>query len=205
MLVMDYVSGSSSIPSCFSSSKQAHANPNEVTDVGCSNKVIDFASWLPHYTSYEWVNPHILDVPTSFKGCSALYGFLSKVSMLKSNYPLDVVATDSCNHTDRVCHGRENGCRDLFFVYTCLFNNLHISLPFDEFTMGVRRILNVALTQLHPNSWAALQAFRLICDALRLRPSPQFFCFIIIVPSCGLTFFVESSGKHSFFSLYLLL
>jgi len=30
-------------------------------------------------------------------------------------------------------------------------------------------------TQLHPNSWASLQVFRLVCDMFRLRPSTQTF------------------------------
>jgi len=64
-----------------------------------------------------------------------------------------------------------------FFVYVCLFNELHVTIPFNEFTMGVLRILNIAPTQLHPNSWAAFQAFRAICDAFRLMSSPNLFFF----------------------------
>jgi len=64
----------------------------------------------------------------------------------------------------------------LFII--CFFSSdLHITLPFDDFTMGVLRILNVAPTQLHPNSWAAFQAFRVLCDIFRLIPTPQSFLF----------------------------
>ncbi|QCD86781.1 hypothetical protein DEO72_LG3g1307 [Vigna unguiculata] len=48
----------------------------------------------------------------------------------------------------------------------------HIRLPFDDVTMGVLRALNVAPTQLRPNSWAYLQAFRILCVSLYLEPSP---------------------------------
>ena len=41
--------------------------------------------------------------------------------------------------------------------------------------MEVLRVLNVAPTQLHPNSWAALQAFRLLCEVLGLKPTPRSF------------------------------
>jgi len=37
-------------------------------------------------------------------------------------------------------------------MYTCLFSDLHVSQPFDKFTMGVLRTLNVAPTQIHPNT-----------------------------------------------------
>ena len=43
--------------------------------------------------------------------------------------------------------------------------------------MGVLLLLNVAPTQLHPNSWAYLQAFRVLCRAMYLRPSPQSFLY----------------------------
>jgi len=42
--------------------------------------------------------------------------------------------------------------------------------------MGVLRALNVAATQVHPNTWMFLQAFRLLCDVMRLHPSPS--CFL---------------------------
>ena len=47
------------------------------------------------------------------------------------------------------------------YIYLCVcvcvsFFALHIRLPFDEFTMRVLWLLNVAPTQLHPNSCAGL-------------------------------------------------
>jgi len=51
------------------------------------------------------------------------------------------------------------------------------SLPFDKFIMCVLRALNVAPTQVHPNTWAFLQAFRLLCDVMRLRPTPSSFLY----------------------------
>lgn len=151
-LVMTSSFGFSSLTSCSSSFELIHSKPNEVRDVWCSNQAVDLASRPSCYLNYEWVDPCVLDIPTCFRSSSVLDGFLSKVSILKPDSPSDVVATNSCNHTDQVCHDRENGPQDFFFVYTCLFNDLHIILPFDEFIMGVLRILNVASTQLHPNS-----------------------------------------------------
>ena len=71
-----------------------------------------------------------------------------------------------------VCHDREVAAEEFFYINMCHFSQLHIRLPFDEFTMGVLRLLNVGPTQLHPNSWPYLQAFRLLCMALYLEPSP---------------------------------
>jgi len=59
------------------------------------------------------------------------------------------------------------------------------SLPFDAFTVGVLKELNMAPTQLHPNSWASMQAFRVVCRTFGLRP----------LPSCFLHFYSSYSAK----------
>ena len=46
---------------------------------------------------------------------------------------------------------------------------------FDEFQMGVLGILKVVPTQLLPNSWASIQAFRIVCKFLSLTPTPKVF------------------------------
>ena len=57
-------------------------------------------------------------------------------------------------------------------LYTC-----YVRLPLDDFTMSVLRALNVAPTQLHPKSWAYMQAFRVLCQSLYLQPSPYAFLY----------------------------
>ncbi|QCE11066.1 Transposase putative [Vigna unguiculata] len=111
--------------------------------------------------------------------------------LAKSNWPAktgyewvaadrDIVAPERVTTVECVCHGREGSAEEFFYMYMCHFSQLHIWLPFDEFTMGVLRLLNVAPTQLHPNSWAYLQAFRLLCMALYLEPSPRAFLYFFV-------------------------
>lgn len=64
-----------------------------------------------------------------------------------------------------------------FFMYTCFFfSDLHVSLPLDTFTVDVLQALKVASSQLHPNTWASMQAFRLICQIFGVHPSSS--CFL---------------------------
>jgi len=63
----------------------------------------------------------------------------------------------------------EGAVKEFFYVYMCHFSQLHIRMSFDDFTIGVLRLLNVAPTQLHLNSCAYLQAFRVLCKALYLK------------------------------------
>ena len=101
--------------------------------------------------------------------------FLDKHPVLKAGGHSRYFSVLPCEHTESVCLGR-SGTDPLFcYMYTCLSSDLHVSLPFDKFTMGVLRALNVAPTQVHLNTWASLQAFRLLCDVMRLHPTPSFF------------------------------
>jgi len=54
-------------------------------------------------------------------------------------------------------------------------------IPFDDFTMGVLQLLNIALT-LHSNNQGYLQEFRVLHRSLYLRPSPQ--CFLYFYDTC---------------------
>ena len=78
---------------------------------------------------------------------------------------------------ERVCHGQEGAADKFFYMYMCHFSQLHVRLPLEDFAMGVLRLLNVAPTQLHPNSWAYLQAFCVLCQSLYLQSSPLTFLY----------------------------
>ena len=73
--------------------------------------------------------------------------------------------------------GQEGATEKFFYMYMCHFSQLHVRLPLDDFTMGVLRGLDVAPTQLHPNSWAYMQTFRILCQSLYLEPSPYAFLY----------------------------
>jgi len=128
--------------------------------------------------SYNWVDPSILKIPTRVRTSDDLDKFLyANDNFLTPDCPSEAITADICGVTDRVCHGLENAPHDFFFVYSTFFSNLHVTFPFDKFTMGVLRILNVAPTQLHPNSWVILQAFRVLCHVFKFEPTPESFLY----------------------------
>ena len=101
--------------------------------------------------------------------------FLDKCPVLKAGGHSSFFSVLPCSSTESVYLGRSGIGPPFFYMYTSLFADLHVSLPFNRFTMGVLRALNVAPTQIHPNTWASIQAFRLLCDVLRLCPTPSSF------------------------------
>ena len=135
------------------------------------------ASQSSNGPSYDWVDPSVLKIPTRIRSVDILDQFLSENSFLSPECPSKAITPDICGVTDHVCHSRENALHNFFFVYNTFFADLHITFPFDDFSIGVLRILNVAPTQLHPNSWASLQTFRLLCRIFRLQPTPESFLY----------------------------
>ena len=64
------------------------------------------------------------------------------------------------------------------FFYETIFAKLRLRFPLTAFKKWVLRKLNVALAQLHPNSWAFVKAFQTLFKALGLMPTlGKFFNF----------------------------
>jgi len=128
-----------------------------------------------HHLGYKWVDP-IVKLPLSrFRKSSTIVALCKKVEMIASTINEHIVSIKQAKSGDNVCHGWEGHSHDFFYMYSTLVTNLHVCLPFDDFTMGILRVLNVASSQLHPNSWASIQASKLICHMFHLKPSPQVF------------------------------
>jgi hypothetical protein len=62
-------------------------------------------------------------------------------------------------------------------MYQIAFEHLGYRLPFTDFEVAVFRHLDLAPSQLHPNSLAFLRAFELVCAYLKIVPTIRlFFC-----------------------------
>ena len=62
-------------------------------------------------------------------------------------------------------------------MYRCLFEVLGLILPLTVIQCAVLEHLNVALSQLHPNSWAMVLAFEILCSFFNILPSVLVFLF----------------------------
>jgi len=87
-----------------------------------------------------------------FRWSRLLKSWLNCILIFERGARKDIVALERVSVVDCVCHGQEGDTEKFFYMYMCHFSQLYIRLPFEDFTMGVLRLLNVAPTQLHPNS-----------------------------------------------------
>jgi len=60
-------------------------------------------------------------------------------------------------------------------MYEPVLEEFGVKISFTRFEMDVLRLLNVAPTQIRPNSWAFIRGFEILCAALDLIPSAGAF------------------------------
>jgi len=87
-----------------------------------------------------------------FRDSSSISAFVDKYNLLKSDVDENILAIDYSHLTDTIFIGRSPSEAPFFFLYSFLFSDLHVALPFGDFIMGVLRELNIAPSQLHPNT-----------------------------------------------------
>jgi len=80
--------------------------------------------------------------------------------------------------SDRVCSEYENHA---FPMYEVVFKDMGFRLPFSNFQREMLRWTKLSPSQIHPNSYAFMRAFELVCDYLRIPTSKNVFFFFFTV------------------------
>jgi hypothetical protein len=85
-----------------------------------------------------------------------------------------------------------------------VINNLNLWLPFTEFEVSILSMLNVAPSQLHPNNWAFVKAFELVCLGLDQEPRLGVFFYFYHIKSLfpGKQVSISSQPNKGLFTLY---
>lgn len=87
----------------------------------------------PVVTRYGWA-PHKVGLYAPFYITSASLEYLvSRMSILASTGDAESMKLVVCRMNKQACHGQEGYDVDLFYVYTTLFRDLGVRLPFMEF------------------------------------------------------------------------
>ena len=71
------------------------------------------------------------------------------------------------------------------FIYSTIFKKLILCPPFPSFERALLTKINVAPAQLHPNSWAFVRAFSILCHHFGHLPSVDVFLYFFEVKSPG--------------------
>jgi len=65
------------------------------------------------------------------------------------------------------------------FFYSTLFSKVGLRLPLNSFEKTLLTELNVSPAQLHPNSWAFIRAFHILCTHFGVVPSANVFLYFL--------------------------
>ena len=72
----------------------------------------------------------------------------------------DGVILEPCETRENVCMSRPKGVNpEWFYFYVGVVEELNIQFPFTDFETDILRKMNVAPSQLRPNSWGFIRAF----------------------------------------------
>ncbi|KOM28781.1 hypothetical protein LR48_Vigan583s003200 [Vigna angularis] len=124
---------------------------------------------------YHWAAGEVKGLMSQFRSRAVLENWIENSCILRTLGYQTCVKLVACREDERVCHGRENSPSEFFYWYGSPFYDLYLRLPFTTFQMDVLRALNVAPSQLHPNSWGYMQAFAVLCRAIGIRPTVGLF------------------------------
>jgi len=80
-----------------------------------------------------------------------------------------------------------------FFMYQTVFKCVGVRLPFTPFERELLTEINTAPAQLHPNSWAFVRGFQILCGHLGILPSVDVFLHFFEVKKQGKSFWVSFS------------
>ncbi|KOM55887.1 hypothetical protein LR48_Vigan10g177900 [Vigna angularis] len=154
---------------------------------------------------YAWAAREVKELRSQFRSRAVIDNWIENNCNLRTLGYRTCIKLIACRDDERVCYGRENASSDFLYCYVAPFYDLYLRFPFTNFQMDVLRTLNVAPSQLHPNSWGYVQAFAVLCRALAIRPTVGLFLFFFRCPPVAKKGWVSliSEPGNALLELYL--
>ncbi|XP_072085862.1 uncharacterized protein [Arachis hypogaea] len=130
------------------------------------------------YDPYAWVTDDIRSSPnqmdleelTEFRQAGYLCGGTDEEANYEAIVPLPRERIYELNfHSPRV--------PDWIWFYKSMFTQVGVRIPFSDFQMALLNRISVCPSQLHPNSWASIRCFEMVCEYLELPASVDVFLF----------------------------
>ena len=112
---------------------------------------------------YKWVDPKVLGIPSrltsEFLKSLREEHLLTLEGEYEGEYILEEPDVD-----ERVCYLNLAGGPRWMWMYDILVSKFSVRIPFTHFHFTVLERTGAAPSQLHPNSWAMIRGFKIICE-----------------------------------------
>jgi len=130
------------IHSAASSANVSLVKNKTFIDMSSSDEAVDLEAevraerakenWILRH-GYHWVNPKVREYFSQYFYSSALHSYLSKTYIYSSYATEEIISFRHARTIDNVYHGCESESCKFFYLYECLFTNIHVRFPLDEF------------------------------------------------------------------------
>jgi hypothetical protein len=143
-----------------------------------------------------------MEAVSKYTSVESVHEFRSDVALSDSGREKDVI-TEPVGDQESVATVNTQ-LPHYFYMYSKVMENLNLSFPFTDFEIEMLNALNVAPTQLHPNGWAFVRAFELVCLGLDLEPRVGVFFHFYHVKSLSTrkAVSITSQPNMGLFTLY---
>jgi len=152
---------------------------------------------INYKASYSWASDRLLAETSSLIAIVDWRAHLDSEPLGKSFGRVHdaYISVRPCIAGELVCvDNRSNDGEPFFFFYQTVFKSIGQRLPCNSFERELLTELNVAAAQLHPNSWAFIRAFSILCGFFGHVPSVDIFLHSFEAKSPGNNLWVSLSG-----------
>jgi hypothetical protein len=79
--------------------------------------------------------------------------------------PITLYKVERVDLNERIGSFPRQGASDFMMLYECIFRDIRLHFPFSDFQVEILNRLDVAPSQLRPNSWGFINTFKIFCWA----------------------------------------
>lgn len=123
-----------------------------------------------------------IDQPSEYYDRKAIKGLFDEIDRFCQEVSFNyLLQSAGCKGHERPWHrlaDNDINNHHFFYVYEYLLTKLGIKFPISPFYCFVLTSINAAPIQLHPNAWAFMRCFEILCDAIQLPPSLVHFFYL---------------------------
>ena len=150
---------------------------------------------LDYKLLYPWAPPALLSETSSINTEADVLRLRDKTHLSFSKEHDDKVAISPCLPGEPVCTDNEgNDDHPFCFIYLTVFKKVKLRFPLTRFERELLTELDIAPAQLHPDGWAFVRAYQIICTHLGHPASVEVFLFLFEANNPGDRLWVSFNG-----------
>jgi len=131
---------------------------------------------MDYSSAYPWAKKKLLKETSIFTTYLKIRELRESKALRKKDENLVKVVV--CREDESICSDESlDPDRPFYFFYATFFTKVLLRLPLSIYEKELLTELNVASAQLHPNNWAFIRGFIILCSQLGILPTMEVFFY----------------------------